>query len=185
MAFSIGAGKQFALHATPNPSWLSYCRLGLRYVNQQAENLSGQGSWPSYSQMRDVYQYTYRVKTQLLLADLALNLYNYQRISTYIHLAAGVALVQASSYKETAGPDLPGKVSYAFSNHQTNRLGGIIGLGMDYSLNTHWHGLLSYDYFTPVTAALGNGSTLAYATPTGPHVSLANQSFSLGLRYVL
>lgn len=184
LLFSIAAGRQFPLHVTHNKAFLAYYRLGLRYANQRAENLDGQGYWPNYAKMHDVYTYNYNIKTQYLLADLALGLYRWQRFSSYLHLALGVAFVQAGNYKETAGTDLPGKVSYAFIDQHTNKLGSMIGLGASYSLSANWQALITYDYFPPISVALGNGTPLTYVTPLGPKISLENQTISLGLRYV-
>ena len=181
--YSLGIGAQFTIPHLYPTAWLPYYRLGLRYQNQRGETLTGVGAWPGYGQMTDVYHYTYQAQSQLFLLDTALGLYQKANFSTYLHLAAGVAITRANSYSETAGTDLPGKPSYAFTNETTSTWVGDIGLGVEYSLTKNWQLLLAYDYFTPITARLGNGTSLAYATPSGPQTEIANQSTSLGVRY--
>lgn len=181
--YSLGIGAQFLLPHAYLSAWLPYYRLGLRYQKQQSETLTGVGAWAGYANMSDAYHYTYRAQSQLFLLDTALGLYQKGHVSTYLHLASGVAITKASSYSETAGTDLPGKTRYAFADQTTSTWVGDIGLGVEYSLSKNWQLLLAYDYFTPVSAQLGNSTALSYATPSGPQTDLSNQSTSLGVRY--
>jgi opacity protein-like surface antigen len=181
MAFSLEGGAQFGIRHVNPTRWFNYYRLGLRYQNQMAETLTGQGSWVGFSQMTDAYDYTYNAQSQILLVDGALGLYDWEKISTFLHAGVGMAMTQANNYNETAGSDFPGKASYGFSNKTSSSMVGVLGLGV--AMKKNWHAILSYDYFTSVQANLGAGDALEYATPTAPKANLLNQTVSLGLRY--
>ncbi len=181
--YSLSIGGQFAILHARATGWLAYYRLGLRYQNQRPEKLTGIGSWSGYANMTDVDNYTYQAQSQILLLDTALGLYQKGPVSTFLHLASGVAITKASAYSETAGTDLPGKPSYGFADQTTSTWVGDIGLGVDCALTKNWQLFLAYDYFTPVRAQLGAGTALNYATPSGPQTNLSNQSTSLGVRY--
>jgi hypothetical protein len=182
MAFSVDFGAQFGIaHAAPT-AWFNYYRLGLRYQNQLAEKLSGHGSLGNSPTTDDVYNYTYQAQTQFILLDSALGLYDWRKVTSYLHLGFGMANTSATNYSETPTSQFPYKDSYAFSNGSSSAMVGVVGLGLDYVIHKNWHAVLSYDYFMPVKAKLGTG-TFQGTSLTGPQASVGNQTISLGVRY--
>lgn len=182
MAFSVDFGAQFGIKHAKLTSWFNYYRLGLRYQNQMAEKLSGHGSIGASAATDDVYHYTYQAQTQFILLDGALGLYDWSKVTSYLHLGFGIANTSANNYSETANSQFPYKDSYAFSNGSSSAMVGLVGLGLDYAIKKNWHAVLSYDYFMPVKASLGSG-TFQGTNLTGPQANIGNQTISLGVRY--
>lgn len=181
-AANIGliGGAQFAIPHNQATPWFNHYRVGVRYQYQAAQKLSGHGNW---NNSPDVYTYSFNAQTQMLLLDSALALYDSHGWEPYLHLGVGFNMTTATSYSQSATSFYPGLQSYNFSNRTSSGFIGVFGLGIEYAVYKNWRAVLSYDYFTPVTAQLGNGTPLEFGTPAAPKATLGNQAVNLGLRY--
>lgn len=183
---SLIGGLRYQRAAKNVAPWFNNIRVGLRYQNQLAQKLTGRAEWHDVPESEDMYDYTYTAQTQMLLFEGALAIYNWQYVAPYLHAGFGIAQIQSGTYQQTPGSDSPGITDpYGFKNHTNYDAVGVYGVGITYNVNSHWVADLSYDFYTPLTASLGDGplSPNSSINATGISSKITNQAINLTMRY--
>ncbi len=150
---SLAAGYRFVRNA----AWLPALSLGVNYQYLPSNDIGGQivqYSTPSFAN----YNFRWDITAQLLLASAKLNIYTYRHFMPYLSVAAGPAYIRASSYNETAYPDVTPRTSAGFAESTNTQFAYMLGLGADYQFNPQWLASLGYQYLDLGKIRSGSGS---------------------------
>lgn len=140
-----------------NNAYLPALSLGLNYQYLPSNDVGGQivqYSTPSFTN----YNFKWDITAQLLLLSAKLNIYKYQNLMPYISAAAGAGYIRASSYGETAYPDVTPRTSAGFAESTNTQFVYTLGLGADYQMKSNLLATLGYQYLDLGKIRSGSGS---------------------------
>lgn len=147
---------------TQNKAWFPALSLGLTYQYLPSNDIGGhifQYSIPSFMN----YNFRWDVTAHILLASAKLNLFQLHSFMPYLSAAAGPAYIRASSYHETALPDVTPRTSAGFAESTNTQFAYVLGAGLDYQLNTHYLLSLGYQYLSLGKIRSGSGAGSWYS----------------------
>lgn len=105
-------------------------------------NMIIQSSPPSVA----YYKYNWDLTANMLLASAKINLFQYKKLSPYVHVGIGSSFNRTSSYKERPAVGSTPRQSPQFSNFSTNEFAYNAGVGIDLQLTPKLSISAGYSY---------------------------------------
>ena len=116
------------------------------------------GTITQYSQPEFLnYNYQWYVQSNLLLAAVKLNIFQYKTLSPFIRGGIGGAINTANDYKEIALPGVTPRVSPGFTDNSSSQFAYQLGLGLDLVLTPKIFTSFGYNYQNLGQVVSGNG----------------------------
>lgn len=159
--FVLNGGYQWARQAL----WLPFYSVALNYTYQFPARVNGQVEQYSLPEFTN-YDYQYKIKTQTLLAQFKVDLYQWQHLLPFLLAGAGVSFNNAGNYTEQALPNVTPRVSPGFSNRSTTCFSYALGVGFDYILQKNIWASLMYQYNNLGRVQTGTGANTDTLTDT-------------------